>query len=54
MDQKKMFKQVIDFNSAAFDNSFSTMVALQDQMEKTTSALSCREIRGDQIKEMRE
>jgi hypothetical protein len=39
MDQKKMLKQMIDVNNAAFNNSFSTMVTLQEQMEKATSAL---------------
>lgn len=39
MDQKKMLKQMIDFNNAAFNNSFNTMVTLQEQMEKATNAL---------------
>ena len=39
MDQKKMLKQMIDFNNAAFNNSFTTMVMLQEQVEKTTTAL---------------
>ena len=39
MEQKNMFKQMIDFNSAAYNNSFNTMVTLQEQMEKATNAL---------------
>ena len=39
MDQKKMLKQMIDFNNSAFNNSFNTMVTLQEQMEKATSEL---------------
>ena len=34
MDQKQIAKQMMDFNKAAFDNSFSAMSALQDQTEK--------------------
>jgi uncharacterized coiled-coil DUF342 family protein len=39
MEQKKMLKQMIDFNNTAFNNSFNTMVTLQEQMEKATNAL---------------
>ena len=39
MDQKKMFKQMLDFNNTALNNSFNTMVTLQEQMEKVTNAL---------------
>jgi len=38
MDQKKMFKQMIDFQKATFDNSFNAMTALQEQSEKMVSA----------------
>ncbi len=34
MDQKRMFKQMIDFQKTTFDNSFSAMTALQEQGEK--------------------
>ena len=34
MDQSQMLKQMIDFNKATFDNSFSAMVMLQEQTEK--------------------
>ncbi|MGO9017860.1 MAG: hypothetical protein ACLQVJ_05845 [Syntrophobacteraceae bacterium] len=38
MEPLKLAKQMIDFNKATFDNSFSTMVLLQEQMEKTVNA----------------
>jgi len=34
MDQNQIFKQMIDFNKATFDNSFSAMVMVQEQTEK--------------------
>jgi hypothetical protein len=34
MDQKMMFRQMIDFQKAAFDNSFKAMSTLQEQGEK--------------------
>ena len=39
MDQKQMFKQVFDFNKAAFDNTFNAMVMLQEQSEKMANAM---------------
>ena len=33
---KQVLKQMIDFNKAAFDNSFNTMLMLQEQMERVT------------------
>ncbi|AOY57232.1 conserved uncharacterized protein [Desulfococcus multivorans] len=39
MEQMNMFKQMIDFNNAAFNNTFNAMVTLQEQMEKTTNTL---------------
>ena len=33
MDQKQIFKQMIDFNKGAFNNSFNAMVMIQDQTE---------------------
>lgn len=39
MDQKKVFKQMIDFNKAAFDNSFNAMVMLQEQTERMAGTL---------------
>ena len=34
METGKIAKQMIDFQKTAFDNTFSAMVALQDQTEK--------------------
>jgi hypothetical protein len=34
MDPKKMGKQMIDFYKTSFDNSFSAMMMLQEQMER--------------------
>jgi hypothetical protein len=38
MEQKKMFKQMIDFQKATFDNSFNAMTTLQEQGEKMVNA----------------
>ncbi len=37
MDQKQIFKQMMDFNKSAFNNAFSAMVMVQDQTETLTS-----------------
>lgn len=34
MEPKKMAKQMIDFYKATFDNSFSAMLMLQEQMQR--------------------
>jgi hypothetical protein len=34
MEQKQMLKQMVEFNKAAFDNAFNTMVMIQDQTER--------------------
>jgi hypothetical protein len=34
MDPKQIVKQMIQFNKAAFDNSFNTIIAIQEQTEK--------------------
>jgi hypothetical protein len=34
MDPKKMGKQMMDFYKTSFDNSFSAMMMLQEQMER--------------------
>jgi len=39
MDQKVILKQMIDFNRAAFENSFNAMVMLQEQSERLTTGL---------------
>ncbi len=38
MDPMKLTRQMIDFNKTTFDNSFNTMVVLQDQSEKMVNA----------------
>jgi hypothetical protein len=41
MDQKQIFKQMIEFNHTAFNNTFNAMVLLQDQFERIAqSAMS--------------
>jgi hypothetical protein len=37
MDAKQMGKQMIDFYKTSFDNSFSAMMMLQEQMERMTN-----------------
>jgi hypothetical protein len=39
MDQKQVFKQMFDFNKAAFDNTFNAMVMLQEQAERFASTM---------------
>lgn len=39
MDQKQVLKQMIDFNKAAFDNTFNAIVMLQDQAESSSNTL---------------
>ena len=34
MDQKAIFKQMVDFNKATFDNSFNPMGMVQEQAER--------------------
>ena len=34
MDQKQLFKQMLDFQKTSFDNSFNAMTTLQEQGEK--------------------
>jgi hypothetical protein len=34
MDRKMLFKQMLDFQKATFDNSFKAMATLQEQGEK--------------------
>jgi hypothetical protein len=31
MDQKKIIKQMVEFNQSAFDNAFDAIVSIQDQ-----------------------
>jgi hypothetical protein len=37
MDPKKMTVQMIEFQKTAFDNSFSAMMMLREQMERTAN-----------------
>ena len=39
MDQKAMLKQMVEFNKTTFDNSFKTMVMLQEQAETMVNTL---------------
>ena len=39
MDQKKLFKQMLDFNKSAFENSFNAMVMLQEQAERAANTI---------------
>ena len=34
MDQKEIMRQMLKFNKAAFDNTFTAMVMLQEQMDR--------------------
>jgi len=38
MDHYQIFKQMIDFNKATFDNTFSAMAMLQEQTEKLVAS----------------
>jgi hypothetical protein len=37
MEQKQVFKQIIEFNQSTFNNAFDAMVLLQDQFEKVAN-----------------
>ena len=39
MDQKQVLKQMIDFNKAAYNNTFNAFVILQDQAESLSNTL---------------
>ena len=39
MDQKQLFKQMVDFNKTAFNNNFNAMVMLQEQAERMTNTM---------------
>jgi len=38
MQPKELLKQMVSFNKAAFENSFNTMLMLQEQMERMARA----------------
>lgn len=39
MDQKQIFKQMVDFNKSAFNNAFNAMVMVQDQNETLANTM---------------
>jgi uncharacterized protein YdiU (UPF0061 family) len=39
MDQKQIFKQMLDFQKTTFDNTFSAMLMLQEQTEKAAETM---------------
>ena len=39
MEQKQVFRQMLDFNKAAFSNAFNAMVMVQDQNEVLATSL---------------
>ncbi len=39
MEQKAMMKQMVDFYKSAFDNSFKTMITLQQQTETMMNSM---------------
>jgi hypothetical protein len=39
MDQKQIFKQMVDFNKGAFSNAFNAMVMVQDQTETLATSM---------------
>ena len=39
MDQKQIFKQMVDFNKATFQNTFNAAVMMQDQTEKAANTI---------------
>jgi len=39
MDQKQIFKQMLDFNKSSFTNAFNAMVMVQDQTEAMSKSL---------------
>lgn len=39
MEQQQIFKQMLEFNKLAFNNSFNAMTMFQEQMEKMANAM---------------
>ena len=39
MDQKQIFRQMVDFNKGAFNNAFNAMVMIQDQNETLANTM---------------
>ena len=39
MDQKQVFRQMVEFNKGAFNNAFNAMVMVQDQNETLANSM---------------
>lgn len=39
MDQKEIFRQMVDFNKGAFNNAYNAMVLVQDQTETLATTM---------------
>ncbi len=39
MDQKTLMKQLIEFNKTSFNNTYNTMIMMQEQAERMSSTL---------------
>lgn len=39
MDQKQVFKQMVDFNKTAFNNAYNAMIMVQDQTEAMANTM---------------
>jgi hypothetical protein len=39
MDQKEIFRQMVEFNKGAFNNAFNAMVLVQDQTETLATTM---------------
>ena len=39
MDQKELMKQLVEFNKTSFNNTYNTMIMLQEQAERMASTL---------------
>jgi hypothetical protein len=39
MDQKEIFRQMVDFNKGAFNNAYNAMVLVQDQTETLATSM---------------
>jgi polyhydroxyalkanoate synthesis regulator phasin len=39
MDQKQVFKQMVEFNKSAFNNAFNAMIMVQDQNETLANTM---------------
>jgi ATP-dependent protease Clp ATPase subunit len=39
MDQKQIIKQMVEFNQAAFDNTFDAIVTIQNQTEQIATKM---------------